>query len=120
MSSSRVAMASRSVARSRRALSPASSRPLLDEFVARGWRYRWQYGATVVASRPALGQSDRRPMLPEHFMRTVVPQMERRRARKLVAKAKPPANFRAGEVRWVAWHAPGDEYPVWGLFLSSH
>lgn len=89
----------------------------VERFVVDGRVYRWEEGAKLPASERAIAP---RETLAALFARTVVPQIERRGARGLVFEAAAPAGVTAGEVRWVAWRAPGDQAPVWGLYLAAH
>lgn len=81
--------------------------------------YRWYEGDGVVTDPGALRDAARRDGLGALFTRRVVPQVERRGARGLVYPAAVPKGMTSGDARWVAWRAPGDPAPVWGLYLAA-
>src|SRR4051794_12314645 len=117
MASSKTANAQPAATRARRA--PASpAHKLVEEFAVEGRRYRWREGEGITAPA-ALRKPGRRASLPGLFTRTVVPQLERRGARGLIFAAAPAPGIATNDVRWVAWRAPGDPAPVWGLYLAA-
>lgn len=84
-----------------------------ERFVARGVAYRWRVAPVTDAA--ALRDGARREDLARAFHRVVRPSVERRKAR--VLELAVPAQD-AGRARWVAWTAPGEEVPVWGLYRA--
>jgi hypothetical protein len=116
--SSKAASARRTPSRTR-TRAPLPPGLFCEEFSVKRQRYRWSEGEGIVTDAAALRDAARRSELPGLFTRAVVPQLERRGARGLVYPAAAPEGMGPGDLRWVAWQAPGDGAPVWGLYVAG-